>query len=54
MELEEGNSPSLVVVMAEDDATLAGLAEDDRWEVLTSDGGRIWTDDFADLLSIMH
>lgn len=54
MDLEEGNSPSLVVVMAEDDATLAGLAEDDRWEVLTSDGGRIWTDDFADLLSIMH
>ena len=48
-----GDTRSLVVMMARNEAAFGTLARDARWEKLESDGKRIWTDDFADLLSIM-
>ncbi|MGB7260806.1 MAG: transporter [Albidovulum sp.] len=51
---DEGDTPSRVVMLARSEGALGALAEDSRWSSLTSDGGRIWTDDFADLLSILE
>lgn len=50
---DPGDSPSKVVIMARDLADLGDLAEDPRWQSLESDGGRLWTDDYANLLSIL-
>lgn len=47
------NSPSTVVIMSDKLQSLATFSADDNWEELTSDGGRIWTDDYANLLSIL-
>ena len=41
------------VVLARSPAELGPLAHDDRWQKLESDGGRVWTDDFANLMSII-
>ena len=50
---DPGDSASTVVTLARDPAYLGDLAFDPRWAPLESDGGRVWTDDFANLLSIM-
>jgi spermidine synthase len=49
-----GETGSTVVVMSQTDAPLAALADDDRWQVLGSDGGRVWTDDFTNLMAILR
>jgi hypothetical protein len=30
------------------------LNDDPRWTPLTSDGGRVWTDDFANVLEVLY
>lgn len=45
---------SLVVVMAENEEALQSLAKDPRWVPLISDGGALWTDDYANPLSILY
>ncbi len=50
---ELGDTPSHVVMLARNEDALGSLAQDVRWRALPPDGGRIWTDDFADLLSIL-
>jgi hypothetical protein len=50
---EPGDTPSHVVMIAPNEEAFGSLARDARWQPLASDGGRIWTDDFADLLSIL-
>lgn len=44
---------SRVVVMAESDEAMRDLAQDPRWVPLKSDGGTLWTDDYANPLSIL-
>ena len=52
---DRAEEPSVhVVMLARDAADFAELAADPRWEVLEDDGGRLWTDDHADLLSILR
>lgn len=51
--VDTGNSPSHVVVMSADPDSIARFTADPRWDVLQNDGGRIWTDDYANLLSIL-
>lgn len=50
---DPGDTPSDVVILARQPGALGDLAADPRWRVLNSDGGRLWTDDYADLLSIL-
>jgi spermidine synthase len=50
---ELGDTASHVVMIARNEAALGSLARDGRWVPLGADGGRVWTDDFADLLSIL-
>jgi hypothetical protein len=50
---DPGDTASHVVLLARNDAAMKALAHDPRWQPLVPDGGRIWTDDFADLLSIL-
>ena len=45
--------PSDVVIMARDTAAFGSLNGDARWTELVSDGGAVWTDDHANLLSIL-
>ena len=52
-DLEKGLFPSKVMVIAQDDAALGALAQDPRWVRVAADGGRLWTDDYANLLSIL-
>ncbi|MDC1399651.1 fused MFS/spermidine synthase [Yoonia sp.] len=47
-------SSSTVVIFSQDIATLAEFDDDERWKVLESDGKRVWTDDFANLLTILR
>lgn len=49
-----GYSPSIVVVMGESPHALDDLRQDTRWQPLVSDGGRVWTDDYANPLSILQ
>lgn len=51
---DPGEIASRVVMLARDEAALGPLARDPRWKPLQSDGGTVWTDDFADLLSIIE
>jgi hypothetical protein len=44
---------SEVVLIARDKAALGELGADTRWSPLLSDGGRPWTDDYANVLSIL-
>lgn len=53
-EKSHGDTASIVVMIARDDADFGVLNTDERWETITSDGGPIWTDDHANLLSILH
>lgn len=52
--LPDGAAASEVVVMAEDLATLARLpGANAYWQPLPDDGRRLWTDDYANLMSIL-
>jgi hypothetical protein len=51
---DPGNLSSEVVLIARDSAAFGELATDPRWTPLRSDGGPLWTDDYANLLSILH
>lgn len=52
-ELAPGQAPSRVVLMAEDPAALARFAGDPAWLPLAGDGGVVWTDDHANILSAL-
>jgi hypothetical protein len=47
------HSRSTVVIMGRSMDDLAGFTDPQSWEPLTDDGGRVWTDDYANLLSIL-
>ena len=51
---DPGDSPSVVALMTRSDVLSRTVAEDPRWQLLESDGGRVWTDDFANVLSILR
>jgi hypothetical protein len=51
---DPGDVGSLVVVLSRSEAGLGDLNDDPRWTPLTSDGGRVWTDDFADVLEVLY
>ncbi|SPH18042.1 hypothetical protein DEA8626_01572 [Defluviimonas aquaemixtae] len=53
-EIDPGDTASRVVLISRSEAALGPLARDGRWQPLPSDGGRIWTDDFANLLTILE
>ncbi|MEQ8897101.1 MAG: fused MFS/spermidine synthase [Roseovarius sp.] len=50
---DAGDIASSVVMLARTPAAFGDIADDPRWQVLQSDGGRLWTDDYANLISIM-
>ena len=50
---DPGDSSSSVVMIARSPDAFGELNDDPRWDVLESDGGRVWTDDYANLISIM-
>lgn len=45
--------PSIVLIMSPDKERFDTVLEDTRWEPMVSDGGPIWTDDFANPLSAL-
>lgn len=49
-----GDAASRVVVMARNEEDLAPLDATGKWEPLASDAGRLWTDDYANLLSVLR
>ncbi|MEZ5868749.1 MAG: fused MFS/spermidine synthase [Defluviimonas denitrificans] len=51
---DPGDIGSRVVMIARDEGVFGPLAADPRWRVLRSDGGPVWTDDFANLLSVLN
>ncbi|MDI3337724.1 fused MFS/spermidine synthase [Defluviimonas aestuarii] len=51
---DPGDIPSRVVMLSRSEAALGAIADDARWVPLMSDGGRIWTDDYANLLSVLE
>lgn len=51
---DPGDVRSLVVVMSRSEVGLGDLNSDPRWAPLSSDGGRVWTDDFANVLQVLH
>ncbi|MEM9395768.1 MAG: transporter [Pseudomonadota bacterium] len=46
--------PSIVVIMSPDKARFDGILKDTRWKQINSDGGAVWTDDFANPLSALR
>ena len=54
VENDPGDGASKVVMLARDLNDLAEFSTDSRWQPLDSDGGRVWTDDFTNLLEILH
>ncbi len=52
--VDPGDVGSLVVAMARSEHALGVAGTDPRWKDLRSDGGRVWTDDFANVLEILH
>ena len=52
LSVDPGDSPSVVAMMARTPDDLARFA-DTRWTGLGTDGGRVWTDDYANLLEIL-
>ncbi|MDJ0991935.1 MAG: transporter [Dinoroseobacter sp.] len=46
--------PSIVVIMSPDKDRFDMVLEDTRWEPMASDGGPVWTDDFANPLSALR
>ncbi|WP_347312248.1 spermidine synthase [Defluviimonas sp. SAOS-178_SWC] len=53
-DVDPGDTASRVVMLARSEAALGDMASDARWQELRSDGERLWTDDFANLLSILE
>jgi len=55
-EMASGKAPSVWVVMARNESDLNDLvASDSRWTRLSARlGGRSWTDDYSNLLSVIH
>jgi hypothetical protein len=51
---DKGALRSDVVLVARSEAALGEIADDPRWSDLPSDGGRLWTDDYANPLSILR
>ncbi len=52
--LADGDTPSIVAIMARDPKVLAEFAADPRWSPLNDDGGAAWTDDRSNLLAILR
>jgi SAM-dependent methyltransferase len=50
---DPGDHPAIAAMIARSDATFGTMADDHRWKTLGNDGGAVWTDDHADLLSIL-
>jgi len=50
---DKTDSPSRVVLVANSVEDFRQLADEPRWERLSSDGGRVWTDDYANLLGLL-
>lgn len=48
------NSASHVVIIGRNADHLAGFTAGVKWDALVDDGGRIWTDDYANLLTILR
>ena len=53
-ELKEKKCPSHWAVMARSVADLGNLPQDPRWRRLSPQGEVLWTDDFADILSVFN
>ncbi|MEQ9258887.1 MAG: fused MFS/spermidine synthase [Roseovarius sp.] len=51
---DPGDVPTTATVFARHPARLEAFEREAGWQVLESDGERIWTDDFANLLSIIR
>lgn len=50
---ERGHSVSRWALLARDERSLGPIAGDTRWHDCKGDGGRVWTDDYSDLLGAM-
>jgi hypothetical protein len=50
---DSGDIASLFVVLARNEDALGDLNTDPRWTPLASDGGQVWTDDFANVLGVL-
>lgn len=50
----DGAFRSIVVMVARQEAQVHEILRDQNWQALTSDGGRVWTDDYANPLSILR
>ena len=46
--------PSQFVVLARDEAALEPVAENGRWEPIGDPPGRVWTDDYSDVMSALR
>lgn len=53
-DVDPADSGAKVAIFARDASNLGELNDDPRWEALKSDGGRLWTDDFANPLSALR
>ena len=51
---DPGDVGSVVVAMARNHDALGVTGTDARWKNLPSDGGRVWSDDFANVLEILN
>lgn len=51
---DAADTPSVVMALTREAGHFGDLAKDTRWTKLHSDGGPIWTDDHANLLSILR
>jgi len=49
----DGAAASTVVMVARRDADIQGILNGGTWKAIKSDGGRLWTDDYANPLSIL-
>ena len=49
----QGASASSVVMLARPDTDVESILKDGNWRAVQSDGGRLWTDDYANPLSIL-
>ena len=51
---QEGDAASWVVVIANTNEYLAEIDGTGKWQPLVNDGGSVWTDDYANLLSVLR
>jgi hypothetical protein len=52
--IDLGKSPSQWAAFAASEAELGSLARDERWVPMRVSRGRVWTDDFSDLVSVLE